>query len=121
MFEIDNTTIALLSALLVLIVYLRLFSKPEPLVHPLLLGKQSEVSNIRKEGETGVYRSWATGQGTPVCSFIPEYRAMADDQLSVRPASTLKTVKDVVSGPRMGPRVDQRCIMDTPVSFPGPS
>jgi len=69
MFEIDNTTIALLSALLVLIVYLRLFSKPEPLVHPLLLGKQSEVSNIRKEGETGVYRSWATGQGTPVCSF----------------------------------------------------
>lgn len=67
MVEIDNTTIALLSALLALIVYLRLFSKPQPLVHPLLLGKQSEVSDVRKEGETGVYRSWATGQGTPVC------------------------------------------------------
>jgi long-chain acyl-CoA synthetase len=120
MFEIDNTTIALLSVLLILIIYLRLFSKPEPLVHPLLLGKQSEVSDIRKEGETGVYRSWATGQGTPVCSFIPAYKVKADGQLSVRPASTLKTVKDVVSGPRMGPRVDQRCIMDTPVSFPCP-
>jgi len=70
MVEIDNTTIALLSVLLALIVYLRLFSKPQPLVHPLLLGKQSEVSNVRKEGETGVYRSWATGQGTPVCSMI---------------------------------------------------
>jgi long-chain acyl-CoA synthetase len=121
MFEIDNTTIALLSILLILIVYLRLFSKPEPLVHPLLLGKQSEVSNIRKEGETGVYRSWATGQGTPVCPLVPEYRVRANGQLSVRPASTLKTVKDVVSGPRMGPTVDQRCIMDTPVSSPNSS
>jgi len=51
----------------------------------------------------------------------PVYMVKADDQLSVRPASTLKTVKDVVSGPRMGPRVDQRCIMDTPVSSPMPS
>ena len=76
MFEIDNTTVALLSLLLILIVYLRLFSRPGPLVHPLLLGKQSEVSNIRKEGETGIYRSWATGQGTPVRSTqIPKKRA----------------------------------------------
>jgi long-chain acyl-CoA synthetase len=64
--EIDNTTIVLLSALVVLLIYLRFFSRPEPLVHPLLLGKQSEVSNVRNEGETGIYRSWATGQGTPV-------------------------------------------------------
>jgi long-chain acyl-CoA synthetase len=68
--EIDNTTILLLAILLALLAYLRLFSRPEPLVHPLLLGKQSEVSNIRQEGETGIYRSWATGQGTPV-SFTP--------------------------------------------------
>jgi long-chain acyl-CoA synthetase len=64
--EIDNTTVVLLSSLVVLLVYLRFFSRPEPLVHPLLLGKQSEVSNVRNEGETGIYRSWATGQGTPV-------------------------------------------------------
>lgn len=64
--EIDNTTVVLLSALVVLLIYLRFFSRPEPLVHPLLLGKQSEVSNVRNEGETGIYRSWATGQGTPV-------------------------------------------------------
>lgn len=65
--EIDNVSVVLLSILAGLLVYLRFFSRPEPLVHPLLLGKQSEVSKVRQEGETGVYRSWATGQDTPVC------------------------------------------------------
>jgi long-chain acyl-CoA synthetase len=36
------------------------------LVHPLLLQKQSDVSQTRKEGESAVYRNWATGHGTPV-------------------------------------------------------
>ena len=65
-FEIDNLTVFLLALLLGLLVYNRLFAQPQPLVHPLLLGKQSEPSAVRKEGETGVYRSWATGHGTPV-------------------------------------------------------
>lgn len=64
-FRIDNTTIGLLAMLVGVLLYSR-FSRPTPLVHPLLLGKQSEVSNVRKKGETGVYRSFATGQGTPV-------------------------------------------------------
>lgn len=72
--EVDNLSVILLTVLAGLLVYLRFFSRPEPLVHPLLLGKQSEVSRVRQEGETGVYRSWATGQDTPVsqlqsCSF----------------------------------------------------
>ena len=66
--EVDNLSVLLLSILAGLLVYLRFFSRPEPLVHPLLLGKQSEVSKVRQEGETGVYRSWATGQDTPVRS-----------------------------------------------------
>lgn len=64
--EVDNLSVVLLSILAGLLVYLRFFSRPEPLVHPLLLGKQSEVSKVRQQGETGVYRSWATGQDTPV-------------------------------------------------------
>lgn len=72
--EIDNLTVWLLTSLAVLLIYLRFFSRPEPLVHPLLLGKQSEVSKVRKEGETGVYRSWATGQDTPVCLAQPSLR-----------------------------------------------
>lgn len=67
--DIDNLSVVLLSVLAGLLVYLRFFSRPEPLVHPLLLGKQSEVSKVRQEGESGVYRSWATGQDTPVSAF----------------------------------------------------
>jgi long-chain acyl-CoA synthetase len=63
--QIDNLTLLLLALFLAVLLYSR-FSRPSPLVHPLLLGKQSEVSAVRKEGETGVYRSFATGQGTPV-------------------------------------------------------
>ncbi len=65
-FEIDNTTVALLVILASLLLYSRFFSSVSPLVHPLLLGKQSEVSAVRRKGETGIYRSFATGQGSPV-------------------------------------------------------
>lgn len=65
-FNIDNLTVILLALLAALAIYHRFFSAPSPLVHPLLLSKQSEVSAVRKSGGTGIYRSWATGQGTPV-------------------------------------------------------
>ncbi|TYJ57458.1 hypothetical protein B9479_001775 [Cryptococcus floricola] len=101
-FEIDNLTVLLLALLAGLAIYHRFLSSPNPLVHPLLLGKQSEVSSIRKSGETGVYRAWATGQGTP---------------LTVRPANTVKTVQDLVNFPPEDPkdlvkRPEQRCILD---------
>lgn len=64
-FEIDNLTLFLLISAVILLLYSR-FSRPTALVHPLLLGKQAEVSPVRKEGESGVYRSFATGHGTPV-------------------------------------------------------
>lgn len=69
-FNIDNLTVILLALLAALAIYHRFFSVPSPLVHPLLLSKQSEVSAVRKSGETGIYRSWATGQGTPVSQII---------------------------------------------------
>ena len=63
--EIDNLTLLLLLAAVSLLLYDR-FAKPAALVHPLLLGKQAEVAPVRKEGESGVYRSFATGHGAPV-------------------------------------------------------
>ncbi len=64
-YDIDNLTLSLLLAVVAVLLYERI-SKPTALVHPLLLGRQAEVSSVRQEGESGVYRSFATGHGTPV-------------------------------------------------------
>ncbi|ORY27329.1 hypothetical protein BCR39DRAFT_560061 [Naematelia encephala] len=100
MVEIDNLTLFLLSLLVILALWHR-FSTPTPLVHPLLLGKQAEVSSVRKKGETGVYRSWATGQGSP---------------LTVRPANGVKVVRDVLPEPKGPEGAQPRCILDTNLS-----
>jgi long-chain acyl-CoA synthetase len=34
---------------------------PPSLVHPLLLGRQSHVAQVRKENESAVYRNYGTG------------------------------------------------------------
>ncbi|WVQ64344.1 uncharacterized protein L199_002506 [Kwoniella botswanensis] len=103
-FEIDNLTVILLFLLATLAIYHRFFSTPQPLVHPLLLGKQSEVSSVRKSGETGIYRSWATGQGAP---------------LTVRPANSVKIVSDVANGPKVTDPTKQRWILDVPITDEG--
>ncbi|WVR03122.1 hypothetical protein IAU60_000112 [Kwoniella sp. DSM 27419] len=103
-YEIDNLTVLLLTTLAILAIYHRFFSTPQPLVHPLLLGKQSEVSAVRKRGETGIYRSWATGQGAP---------------LTVRPASSVKVVKDVVTGPKASKSNQQRHLLGVPLTDEG--
>lgn len=69
-FSMDNTTVVLLSLLLIVLLYIRFFSAATPLAHPLLLGKQSEVSSTRAKGQSGIYRSWATGLDTPVRSLV---------------------------------------------------
>lgn len=35
--------------------------KPQPLVHPILLGRQSDTGRVRKPGESAVYRNYGTG------------------------------------------------------------
>ncbi|KAJ2933950.1 hypothetical protein H1R20_g3106, partial [Candolleomyces eurysporus] len=35
--------------------------KPQPLVHPILLGRQSDVGRARNPGESAVYRNYSTG------------------------------------------------------------
>ncbi|KAL7409957.1 hypothetical protein BDY24DRAFT_418471 [Mrakia frigida] len=78
---LTDLSLGLLLVTIVLGVYLKYFSRPLPLVHPLLLGKQSDVSQTRNHGESGIYRSWATGHGSP---------------LSLRPANSLRTVANIL-------------------------
>ncbi|KAG6337214.1 hypothetical protein ID866_1886 [Astraeus odoratus] len=35
--------------------------RPQPLVHPILLGRQSDVGRVRYPGESAVYRNYGTG------------------------------------------------------------
>ena len=35
--------------------------KPQPLVHPILLGRQSDVGRARNPSESAVYRNYGTG------------------------------------------------------------
>jgi hypothetical protein len=62
----SDTSLVLLTTIIVISLYTKYFSGYTPLVHPLLLQKQSDVSQTRKEGESAVYRNWATGHETPV-------------------------------------------------------
>jgi len=35
--------------------------KPQPLVHPILLGRQSDTGRVRHSGESAIYRNYGTG------------------------------------------------------------
>lgn len=35
--------------------------KPQSLVHPILLGRQSDAARVRNPGESAVYRNYSTG------------------------------------------------------------
>jgi long-chain acyl-CoA synthetase len=56
----DDLTI-LLSLIAVTVFLLHNLYKPQPLVHPILLGRQSDVTKVRNQGESAVYRNYATG------------------------------------------------------------
>jgi hypothetical protein len=91
-----------------LLLYQR-FAAPSPLVHSLQLGGQAAPAAVRQPGESPIYRSWATGQGTP---------------LQVRPAGGVKSVDAAARAPPPSvlpgkplPPIKQRYILDTPVSL----
>lgn len=46
---------------------LRSLYKPQPLVHPILLGRQSDASRVRHPGESATYRNYGTGMMGRVC------------------------------------------------------
>jgi long-chain acyl-CoA synthetase len=57
---VDDLTIllGLISATLFLI---RNLYRPQPLLHPILLGRQSDVARVRYPGESAIYRNYGTG------------------------------------------------------------
>ncbi|KAJ7219090.1 acetyl-CoA synthetase [Mycena pura] len=56
----DDTTI-LLGLIAATVFLLNNLYKPQPLVHPILLGRQSDVARVRNPGESSVYRNYGTG------------------------------------------------------------
>lgn len=56
----DDLTI-LLGFIGVTVFLLQSLYKPQPLVHPILLGRQSEAGRVRHPGESAVYRNYGTG------------------------------------------------------------
>lgn len=56
----DDLTI-LLGLIAATVFLLNNLYKPQPLVHPILLGRQSDVARVRHSGESAVYRNYGTG------------------------------------------------------------
>jgi long-chain acyl-CoA synthetase len=64
----DDLTV-LLVLIAVTILLLRSVYTPQPLVHPILLGRQSDVARVRFPGESAVYRNYGTGMMGRVCEL----------------------------------------------------
>lgn len=62
----DDLTV-LLGLIAATVFLLHNFYKPQPLVHPILLGRQSDVARVRNPGESAVYRNYGTGLMGRVC------------------------------------------------------
>ncbi|KAI9598109.1 hypothetical protein BDF19DRAFT_433529 [Syncephalis fuscata] len=65
--EFDTTSLLLASAVLA-VTYLAV-NKPEPDVHPFILNDQSTPANVRRPGESAVYRSKIVPHGSPLPTF----------------------------------------------------
>ncbi|TFK26386.1 acetyl-CoA synthetase [Coprinopsis marcescibilis] len=63
--------------------------KPQPLVHPILLGRQSDVGRARNPGESAVYRNYSTG----LMGRFP-----------IRPAKDVHIILDFLRSETEGPR-----------------
>lgn len=65
----DDLTI-LLCLIAVTVFLLHNLYKPQPLVHPILLGRQSDVGRVRNPGESALYRNYGTGLMGRVGSYL---------------------------------------------------
>lgn len=62
----DDLTI-LLALIAITVFLIHGIYAPQPLVHPILLGRQSDVGRVRNPGESAVYRNYGTGFMGRVC------------------------------------------------------
>jgi hypothetical protein len=65
----DDLTV-LLGLIAATIFLLRSLYKPSPLVHPVLLSRQSDVTRVRHPGESAIYRNYGTGMMGRVRSIV---------------------------------------------------
>jgi len=72
--------------------------KPQPLVHPILLGRQSDVAPVRNPGESAVYRNYSTSAMGRVSVTIFGFPGLLtrEPQLPQRPAVGIQTIIDLV-------------------------
>ncbi|EJU05730.1 acetyl-CoA synthetase [Dacryopinax primogenitus] len=77
----DTTTYVLVAVTAVLFVLWQ-NQRPQPLAHPLLFGRQSDISKSRKKGESAIYRNYGLGHGSP---------------LVTRPKADVRSIFDLVS------------------------
>ncbi|KAE9406368.1 hypothetical protein BT96DRAFT_915352 [Gymnopus androsaceus JB14] len=84
----DDLTI-LLGLIAGTVFLLRTFYRPQPLVHPILLGRQSEVARVRNPGESAIYRNYGTG---------------LMNRFPIRPHKDVQVISDLVRSELDGPR-----------------
>ena len=89
--------------------------KPQPLVHPILLGRQSDVAPVRNPSESAVYRNYSTSAMGRVSMTIFRFSRLltTEPQLPLRPAAGIQTVIDLVRADVDSPRT----LWSTKVSY----
>lgn len=80
--------------------------KPQPLVHPILLGRQSDVAPVRNPSESAVYRNYSTSAMGRVSAIILVllHLLTAEPQLPLRPTAGIQTIIDLVRADVDSPR-----------------
>lgn len=67
--EWDVYSTLILGAIITLFAY-QIFTSRDPDLHPMLLGRQSQASPVRQEGESAVFRSHSAPHGIPLNSGL---------------------------------------------------
>ena len=69
--------------------------KPQALVHPILLGRQSDVARVRNPSESAVYRNYGTGMlGRVGASLLrSRFLAVQPGNINSSPSAPRKTNK----------------------------
>lgn len=94
----DDLTI-LLSLIAATVFLLNNLYKPQPLVHPILLGRQSDVGRARNPGESAIYRNYGTGLMGRVRSHLISYTlhiSLSLSQFPLRPGKEVHILADFV-------------------------
>ena len=87
--------------------------KPQPLVHPILLGRQSDVAPVRNPSESAVYRNYSTSaMGRVSIPIFGSSRLLTTD-----PPVTTKTYRRCPNSYR--PRSSRRRFPSDPVVYQG--